>query len=969
MRITPIPISEPSWTPRKRMTPNVNDLLQSNVSTNTGPVECLGTTFPSQEARRQHFLKLLAEKLKDQEFRKTEGFPQGTDEAILALSDPPYYTACPNPFVADFIKSYGTPYDPSLSYSKEPFSADVSEGKYDPLYKLHPYHTKVPHRAIMRYILQYTAPGALVQDAFAGSGATGIAAQLCGDRETVESLGYKVDSEGVVYREELEDGAKAWMPFSRLGVRKSVLSDISPIASFIAYAYNSPSNTEVFQRDAQRILKEAENIHGWMFQTLHHPTDAQVSKAEILISSDETPNLSKVCVTGRVNYTIWSDLFSCPECAGDVVFWNSAVDIEGGKVKEDFPCPSCGAKLTKRSLDRKWHEVLDPYLNRIVRQAIQVPVVINYKVGTKRFQKTPDRADLALINKCESIRGPDWCPTFELPFGFNTRQPIESHGLTHVHHFYTGRNRIALSAFNAACEYPLLKSIMTTVAFRITKRYGLTYQAGVWGAGGGPTNGTLYIPSLVKELNMFEMLGNAITKCESKEKIRHSSAIISTQSTQGMQLPPNSIDYAFIDPPFGANIMYSELNCLWEGWIGALTTQKNEAIESKAQVKTLANYRKLMTDGLNVVFNALKPGRWITIEFSNTQASVWNAIQTALQEAGFVVANVAALDKQKGSFKAITTTTAVKQDLVISAYKPNGGLEERFLKSGGNEDSVWDFVRTHLRYLPNVIFRNGQMEFIAERDPRIIFDRMIAWFVRHNVPVPMSTHEFQAGLAQRFIDRDQMVFLPEQVAEYDKGRARVALAPQMEMFVSDERSAIDWLTDFLRKRPSTYQELHPEFITQLGAGWKKHEAKPELSALLDDNFLRYGGLGEVPSQIHSYLSTNHKDLRGLEKVDARLKAKAKDRWYVPDPNKAVDLEQKRDRALLKEFADYQTAPGRRLKEFRLEALRAGFKAAWASKNYKTIIATAQRIPEEALQEDEKLLLWYDQAVTRMEADA
>jgi hypothetical protein len=85
----------------------------------------------------------------------------------------------------------------------------------------------------------------------------------------------------------------------------------------------------------------------------------------------------------------------------------------------------------------------------------------------------------------------------------------------------------------------------------------------------------------------------------------------------------------------------------------------------------------------------LKPGRWITIEFSNTQASVWNAIQTALQEAGFVVANVAALDKQKGSFKAITTTTAVKQDLVISAYKPNGGLEERFLTSGGSEDSVW----------------------------------------------------------------------------------------------------------------------------------------------------------------------------------------------------------------------------------------------------------------------------------------
>ncbi|HEL5394541.1 TPA: hypothetical protein UON54_004420, partial [Stenotrophomonas maltophilia] len=317
-------------------------------------------------------------------------------------------------------------------------------------------------------------------------------------------------------------------------------------------------------------------------------------------------------------------------------------------------------------------------------------------------------------------------------------------------------------------------------------------------------------------------------------------------------------------------------------------------------------------------------------------------------------------------FKAVTTTTAVKQDLVISAYKPNGGLEERFSKTGGSEDSVWDFVRTHLKYLPTVKVRNSTLEFIAERDPRIIFDRMVAWFIRHNVPVPMSTHEFQAGLTQRFVERDGMTFLPDQVAEYDKKRMQVAIAPQMEMFVSDERSAIDWLTDFLKRRPSTYQEIHTDFISQLGAGWKKHESKPELAALLEDNFIQYDGTGEVPSQIHSYLSTNHKDLRGLEKNSPALVAKAKDRWYVPDPNKAQDLEKKREKALLKEFDHYRAFTGRRLKEFRLEALRAGFRAAWGNKDYQTIIDIAKKVPDEALQEDEKLLTLYDLALTRTE---
>src|SRR5437764_14843335 len=77
-------------------------------------VECLGLTFESDEARRAYFLEILREKLRDPEFRKIEGFPSGDDKDILALSDPPYYTACPNPFISDFIKYYGKPFDPDI---------------------------------------------------------------------------------------------------------------------------------------------------------------------------------------------------------------------------------------------------------------------------------------------------------------------------------------------------------------------------------------------------------------------------------------------------------------------------------------------------------------------------------------------------------------------------------------------------------------------------------------------------------------------------------------------------------------------------------------------------------------------------------------------------------------------------------------------------------------------------------------
>jgi len=214
-----------------------------------------------------------------------------------------------------------------------------------------------------------------------------------------------------------------------------------------------------------------------------------------------------------------------------------------------------------------------------------------------------------------------------------------------------------------------------------------------------------------------------------------------------------------------------------------------------------------------------------------------------------------------------------------------------------------------------------------------------------------------------------MVFLSEQVVEYDKKRQQIPEVREMELFVSDERSAIDWLTNFLKKRPSTYSEIHPAYIPIVGAAKKKGEVIPELSDLLEGNFIQYNGKGDVASQIHSLLSTNFKDLRGLEKNDPRLMAKAKDRWYVPDTSKAQDLEKKREKALLKDFEAYRVFVGKRLKDFRLEALRAGFKAAWANKDYNTIIDIAHKIPEEALQEDEKLLLWYDQALTRAETGA
>jgi len=925
----------------------MNDLFQHSPLTNGGSVECLGLKFPSEEARREHFTAVLAEKLRDPVFRKTDGFPKGTDAAILAMSDPPYYTACPNPFLEDFVRCYGRPYNPSEKYSREPETIDVSVGKTDPIYQAHAYHTKVPHLAIVPSILHFTEPNDLVLDAFAGSGMTGVAAQWCGAAPPA-------------YRHELEsEWKRQGKTPPKWGARRVILNDLSPAATFISANYNIPFDVSVFSAAVKEIFKEIEQEVGWMYETRH------------------SDNVTKA----RIEFTIWSEVFSCGSCSGEIIFTEAAMDETKSQVANMLECPHCGAASKKEQMDLAFESFLDSATGKIEKRPKRMPTLINYKVGKATFTKRPDAADLAILERIGGLPLPEEVPTTVLPDCQMTRVGrMRTTNTVATHFMFLPRAAQVLgllwkkakahpdARMRQALLYYVEQAIWTTSVMNRFQPQGFKqvnkYLPGVF-----------YVPSQICEVSPWYAIGargDRIAKVFGNFARATGNACVTTGTAANLGIPANAIDYIFTDPPFGENIYYADLNILVESWHGVTTDPKPEAIVDRVREKGVPEYQHLMKSCFAEYYRVLKPGRWMTVIFSNSRAAVWNAIQVALQQVGFVVAEVTALDKQLGSFQQVTSPNAVKQDLIISAYKPNGGLEDRFLRNGATVDTAWDFVQTHLKQLPAVKVTSGfpqELLNIVERDPRRIYDRMASWFIRHGTMVPISTPEFLAELPVRFRETDGMVFLPEQLVEYEKARARIPQVAQAELFVSDERSAIDWLTNFLLKRPSTRSEIHPEYIPQIGSAKRKGEIIPELDQLLEDNFLQYDGTGDVPSQIHSYLSTNHKDLRGLDKSNPALVAKAKERWYVPDPNKAQDLEKKREKTLLKEFETYKAFTGRKIKESRLEVLRAGFRSAWANKDYGTIISVANKLPEETLQEDEKLLTLYDLALTRTEAGA
>lgn len=286
--------------------------------------------------------------------RDIEGFPIGTDEDIIALSDAPYYTACPNPFIEDFIRENGKPYDEATDdYHREPFAADVSEGKSDPIYNSHSYHTKVPYKAIMRYILHYTNPGDIVLDGFCGSGMTGVAAQMC---------------ESPAPNTKLE--MKESVPNCQWGYRKTIIGDLSPFATLLSRGNTSRLNAIAYTDAIQKVVSAVKEECGWMYQT------NAICPSNSLLAQENRK--------GTINYIVWSDVLVCPHCGNEIVFWDAALDKKTKNVSDVFSCPKCGVRLKKVDCSHSTTTYYDKAISSTCFVSKQVPVLINYSFEGKR---------------------------------------------------------------------------------------------------------------------------------------------------------------------------------------------------------------------------------------------------------------------------------------------------------------------------------------------------------------------------------------------------------------------------------------------------------------------------------------------------------------------------------------------------------------------------------------------------------
>lgn len=663
-------------------------------------VECLGLTFPNELARREHFTDVLRERLAAPELRDLPGFPGGSADDILRLSDPPYYTACPNPFLADVVRHHGRPTgDPPvpLSLADDLFKVDDR----DPVYLFHPYHTKVPPSVIRSLVERYTRPGDLVLDPFCGSGMTGVAARAAG--------------------------------------RYAVLVDLSPVATFIS-ANNCATHDATSAVAAVRaIIAASEARYGWMYET-------------------ETPH-----GVVSVNYFVRTDVFTCPACATEFPFFPHGVIHHGDKVetRASFPCPACGLELNVRRVER--------VLGRDGKKS-QIAWV-NAGRGRKRISREPSEQDLARQERIDELRISDWHPLNPVdPEGYTARlAQLGAKRIDDISRFLGKRNLIVFADVwtraSAIDDPSTRQAVLATLTSTFTV---ISERQGYFGGGGG-MSGNLYMPIVRMERNPWDSLRRKVTRLEKAEAAKQGAttrAYVGTQSAVKIPVPDASVDYIYTDPPFGANIIYSEMNLVLEGWLRILTNADTEVVIDESRRRALEEYGALVRAAFGECCRVLKPGHWITVEFHNTQASIWNVVQAALGEAGLVVAQVGVLDKGSTTILGDIRPGAAKFDLLITAYRPTRAVEQRFHIGAGSVDACWAFVTEHLERLPVL------PEPVPDRLPHVLFDRLVAYHVQHRLAVPLSAREFYRELAQRFPERDGMYFTPEALEEWQDAQSR-----------------------------------------------------------------------------------------------------------------------------------------------------------------------------------------------------
>ncbi len=573
--------------------------------------------------------------------------------------------------------------------------------------------------------------------------------------------------------------------------RSVILNDLSPAAAHIAYNYCTPVDVDALKREFTRIKAAVKDEFDWLYGT----------------------TCDRCGGDATIEYTVWSDVLECSRCGQEMVLWDVAVDHSSGKVLDSFTCPNCNLEQQKRG-------------SRWLRSIPVLTVFECHSCKPARSQHATTDEEKDRIAEIESREIPYWYPTtpfleqdWEMWRGVHRDQ-----GITSVDKFYTKRNLWALARlWNESAKNP--PRLAEAIQFGLTAINNYINKKQSYGGGGGGVSGTLYVPSFVMEKNVWETAERKFKNLlETFAQLPKGNASITCGSaSQLTSIPNETIDYVFTDPPFGSNLFYADINFIWESWIGEYTEQKYEAVvHTKHKNKnTLSDYARLMTESFCEMQRVLKPGRWASVVFHNSDDKIWQTILEAAQAAGLELVEINSFDKEQLSFKGIRGAKGLERvtnkDIVLNLRKPSSSRARTLenvpaAKNGDAEARIVQQLAEFLASKPNPSERTLQHFW------NVVLHDMLA-----QGAVEVSMEQVGAMLPHYFKEVDGKWYL--------RGEA---VYGGNTFNIRNDTDAIAWLTAVLTREPQTTGDLIPKWQVETAASGDVDPGR--LERLLEQDF-------------------------------------------------------------------------------------------------------------------------------------
>lgn len=472
----------------------------------------------------------------------------------------------------------------SLSNIK-PIQHSIEAKSHSPVYRMHRYFARRPYNVFNYLISHYSREGDIILDPFCGGGTTVV--------------------EGLRLR------------------RKVVGVDLNPMATFITRSEIMDLNLEEIKRTFNVIKTEVLNEIKQLYKTL-------------------CPRCKK---SAELIWVEWSNVFICPSC-DDKNIASDSQKLRPGKYK----CKKCRKDFLTSDASRDKDVVINSF-------------VACDNCGYKG-KNIPSPFDIALIEKIEKDfdrvvkERKLWYPKDKMPQGYDLRRPYNQR-IERFCDFLTKRNLLISSILfksinqikDKRVRYFILNIFTSTLAW-ITKMSVDT--------GHGWAIHAYWMPNRYYELNVWDQfekrfqwglrgktysnkeIGSYYKEATNFEDLKkEATTLLLNQSSTKLPLPDNSVAAIITDPPYGGNVMYSELCNFWTVWlkdlfgIKGLIDNREEAIKNDYQKKGDREYEDLLFNIFKECHRVLKPNGWMVMTFNNKESSVWVALLRAAKRAGF----------------------------------------------------------------------------------------------------------------------------------------------------------------------------------------------------------------------------------------------------------------------------------------------------------------------------------------------